>query len=108
MKTPHEALRVDGYTVNPHSEYTGCCKKKTLAMCYSEPTECSKNPVMFSLHLVFKLIMSKQPVKVSVLPVDGVTRVLQQPSGSVKTTLTRVSKQHSGSVKATLVMVRSW
>ena len=28
MRTPHDAFRVDGYTVNPHSEYTGCCKKK--------------------------------------------------------------------------------
>ena len=51
--------------------------------------------------------MSKQPVKVSVLPVDGVTRVSQQPFGSVKATLTRVLKQPSGSVKATLLIVRS-
>ena len=56
-------------------------------MCYSEPTECSKNPVMFSLHLQFSndpWNVSKQPVKVSFLPVDGVTRVSQNPPEVLK------------------------
>ena len=58
MRTLQEAFRVDGYTVNPHSEHAGCCTKK-LAMCYSEPTECSKNPAMFD----FAPPVFKEPMK---------------------------------------------